>query len=453
MDSRSRIILASFVAVSATFCSFGSCATAGTYYVSPSGSDRGFGSIDSPLRTLAEAARRASPGDTIELRAGRYAGATISRPGRADAWITLRSHEGEKAIIEGTGNGPTLYFYHKTCDEDDAAPGEVCQAMYWSVENLDIRGSPNGGDDGNAVKIDTPWVRLTGNVLCCSTADVIKLVRTSDDVTILRNEIHSPRARAGANAQGIDIVGAERTLVAQNHVHDIPSIGMYAKGNAKDTIFEQNRVERTWSHGIMLGQSTDAERLIKGPYESYDGIIRDNTIIDTGWSCFATASSKNVRIYNNSCYNTGIETHGSILVSNESEIGQAGTNIEIFNNIVIGNPRHPVIKITSNAMTDPKSLHIDNNVYWTKGGTGSVRFTWRDRGLDNANIDIWRRSTRNDLHSRIGDPKFRDLKSLAPSAPDMNVAIPSQHSTSGDPSGTPPCQKRPEIGARQVCHP
>ncbi|MBI4997785.1 MAG: right-handed parallel beta-helix repeat-containing protein [Rhodocyclales bacterium] len=433
-------------------CAFWASATAATYFVSPNGSDRNLGDSDSPLRTIAEAAHRVAPGDTIELSAGRYSGATINRPGSTDMWITLRARQGEKAIVEGSGRGPTLYFYHKSCDEY-AAPGSICQALYWSVENLEIHGSPDGGGDGNAVKIDTPSVKLVGNVLCCSTADVVKVVHTADDVSILGNEIHTPRARPGANAQGVDIVGAERTLVAENFVHDIPSIGMYAKGNAKNTVFERNRVERTWSHGIMLGQSTDAHRLRKGPYESYDGIVRDNLIRDTGWSCFATASSLNVRIYNNTCYNTGTETHGSILISNESEIGQAGTNIDIFNNVVFGSARHSMVKVTSNAMTDPSSLRLDHNVYWTREGAGGVRFSWRDRGLNDATIDTWRRATRNDTSSRIADPRFRDLKSLAPALTDMSIAVPSQRSVTGVRAESPRCLNHPELGARNACRP
>ena len=365
----------------------------------------------------------------------------------------MRAYQREKAIIEGAGHGPTLYFYHKSCDEDDARPDEICQPMYWSVEGLDIRGSASGGGDGNAVKIDTPRVRLIGNTLCCSTADVVKLVHTAHDVQILRNEIHTPRARAGANAQGVDIVGADRTLVAHNFVHDIPSIGMYAKGNSHNTIFEHNRVERTWSHGIMLGQSTDAERLRNGRYESYDGTIRDNLIRDTGWSCFATASSRDVRIYNNTCYNTGTDTHGSVLVSNESEIGQAGTNIEIFNNVIHGSPRRPIIKITSNAMTDPKTLHIDHNVYWTSSGAAAVRFSWRDRGLENEPIDRWRSVTRQDANSVIADPMLHGMMLADPAGTAAKVAVSSPRSTMADNGNNPPCPRAPEIGARKACRP
>jgi predicted lipoprotein with Yx(FWY)xxD motif len=88
------------------------------YIVSPSGSDRSRGDLVHPLRTLREAVQRARPGDTIALREGTYAGSVvINNPGRADAWITLRNHAGEKATVLGDGKGPTVYFYHPSCDE------------------------------------------------------------------------------------------------------------------------------------------------------------------------------------------------------------------------------------------------------------------------------------------------------------------------------------------------
>jgi hypothetical protein len=395
----------------------GAPAHAATYYVAENGDDTSPGvSIAAPLRSLSRAVERVGPGDVIELRAGTYRGVTIRTPGTADRWITLRAHPGEKPRILASREGrPTLYFYHRSCDED--TPNNYpCQPLYWIVEGLEIVGSGLGGGDDYVVKIDTPRVRLIRNNMHGSSADVVKLVHTADDVEIVENEIHDPRARPGANAQGIDIVGADRTLVARNHVHDIPSIGMYAKGNSRGTVFEANLVENTWSHGIMLGQSTDADRLRDGKYETYDGIMRNNVVRNAGWSCFATASSFRVRIYSNSCYQSHSNLHGAILISNESEVKQAGTHIEILNNIIHGAPGLPVVKIASRALTDPATLTIDYNLYWTARGAGSVTFTWRDRGLEEVSFARWRRSTGLDSHSLVADPMFASQDTLRPAS-------------------------------------
>ena len=427
-------------------------AQAVTYYVDTQGNDAGDGrSLKTPFKTLPKAVSLVEPGDVIELRTGTYHGAIISRPGRENAWIRLKPHNNEKVLVQGSGQGPTIYFYHRSCDEDEAK--QPCQALYWTMEGLEIQGSPGGGSDGNTVKIDTPKVKIIGNDLCCSMADIVKLVHTADDVSVLRNKIHHPRARPGANAQGVDIVGADRTLVAHNHVHDIPSIGMYAKGNARNTVFENNLVERIWSHGIMLGQSTDAHRLRDGRYESYDGIIRNNVIRQTGWSCVATASSFNVHILNNSCYDTGTDTHGSVLISNESEVKQAGTNIEIRNNIFYGSARQPLIKITSNALTDTATLHIDHNLYWSTEGASAVRFTWRDRGLERVSFETWRKTTRLDAHSLVTDPRFSDNTTLTPAANSaaLNAGADTPLVTQDFAGVARLCRGKTDIGAHEHC--
>lgn len=425
-------------------------AFAAMYYVDSNGNDANDGrSLKTPFQTIQKAASTVKPGDTIEIRGGTYQGSLISNPGAENAWIVMKPHDNERVVIQGRFAGnPTIYFYHRSCDEK-TPHNYPCTPLYWELKGLEIHGYGAGGGDDNAVKIDTPRVRLTGNNLSGSSADVVKLVRTADDVEILNNEIHRPNAANGDNAQGIDIVGADRTRIAGNYVHDIPSIGMYAKGNSRDTVFENNRVENTFSHGIMLGQSTDEERLTDGRYETYDGVIRNNIIFNTGWSCLATSSSYNAKIYNNSCYNTGANTHGSILISNESEVGQAGTRIEIKNNIIYGSSNRPMIKITSRALTDDTTLDINHNLYWTRQGASTVTFIWQDRGLYNASFAKWQSVTKQDTKSRVADPRYMsatDIR-LKAGSPAIDAGINTDLVTSDYQGASRPYNHIVDIGA------
>ena len=370
-----------------------------TYYVAPNGNDDANGSLASPFQTLTKVVRIAQPGDVIEMRAGTYTGGIIiSRPGTKDAWITIRPYKKEKVVIDGESKPITVYFYH-----DKFVP------LYWVMEGLEIK----GGD--YAVKIDTPRVKLLNNNLHSARADIIKVVRPADDVVIYGNEIHHNAARNGANAQGVDIVGANNVWIAQNYVHDIPSIGMYAKGNASNAVFENNLVENIYARGIMLGQSSGREFLDPNkPYESYDGIIRNNIIKNVRGACLATASSRNAKIYQNICYNVASEFNGAIFVSNESELGQAGTNVEIKNNIIVAQGNRPMVFIAVNAMTDDTTLNIDHNIYWTTKGAGAVTFSW-DRGAGEAKpsspafwaatFGKWKLMTGKDARSIITDPE------------------------------------------------
>lgn len=66
------------------------------------GNDANTGTAQAPWKTLAHALRRLKPGDTLYLRGGTYHEKVfLSRSGTAEAPITIASHPGELAIIDG----------------------------------------------------------------------------------------------------------------------------------------------------------------------------------------------------------------------------------------------------------------------------------------------------------------------------------------------------------------
>lgn len=342
-----------------------------TYFVSNSGSNSNNGlSVTTPLQTITAAKNLVNPGDTIEIRAGTYNETlVISRPGTSTARITMRGYNGERPIVRGTGTGPTIYFYTQACEDAVTAnlSGNTdCTPMYWTVSGLEVRGSATGAEDGNVIKIDTPKVRIQGNRLCCSYADIVKLVRTANDSEVLDNEIWQDAGITAIsdNAQGVDSVGTDRIRVAGNYVHDVTSIGMYCKGNCRNAIFENNLIVNIGDHAMMMGQETDEELLLDGNFEAYDGIMRNNVVLHTDRACFAISSAQNIKALNNSCYDTGKVQHGSVLLSNESIIGQTSENIEIANNIIYGSQALPIIKITASSFLDFGTLNIHDNIYW-----------------------------------------------------------------------------------------
>ena len=393
-----------------------------TYIVSAAdGDDANDGlSVEKPFKTLERALRIVGPGDTIELRAGIYTPKTtfaagearengfyLRAAGTAGAKIKLKPYNNEKAIVDAGDRDFAFYVF--------------ARAAYWIIEGLEIRG---GGPQGYTVKIDSHHVNLVNNNIHGSMLDIIKLVQTSDDVVIFGNEIHHPDAQAGANSQGIDIVGADRVWIAHNYVHDIRSIAMYAKGNARNAIFENNRVERINSRAIMLGQSTDSWLLSDGVFESYDGIIRNNVIIDTDDACIATASSYNVKIYNNSCYNVAKLRHGAIFVSNESMLETPGENVEIKNNIVVIGSARPAVKIGPGAMADISTLRIDRNMY-SRMDSGAVTFLSEDHALFNVDIAAWTQRLHLDGTSMLASPKYASVETLLlqDDSPAINAGI------------------------------
>lgn len=401
----------------------GPCAVAAnTYFVATTGRDTNAGTESAPFRTLQKAVESVNAGDLIRVRAGTYDRVQIgSRKGTADAWIRMKAYGDGEVIVRGSTAAASVYFYTGACDENSST---ACLPVYWILEGLTVRGSASGGGDGNAVKIDTPSVKLINNKLCCSYADVVKLVRTANDVQLLGNEIYQDGSitAPGGNAQGIDIVGADNAHVAFNYVHDIftnysagsdpGGIGIYAKGNSRNAIFENNRVVNTDSHALMLGQSTDAPRLVDGNYETYDSIMRNNIVVGADWGCLATSSSQRVKIYNNSCYNVARVGSYAILVSNESTVGQAADDVDISNNIVFAssNSARSLVGVSADALQTPGDLLMRDNIYWSAAGSSGVTFKYGDSyGLS---FSAWTTASGTDASSAVANPNFANYSEL-----------------------------------------
>lgn len=417
------VTLSAARSVTAAFTGAPPAGTGTAYFVATDGSDSANGTaLNTPFRTLEKAVSVARAGDVIEVLAGTYDvtsekgfGLVIRTQGTEAAWITLRGHNGARPLLRSTGTEPTVYFYNGACDENvvgNSSGNTSCFSSFWVLQGLEIQGSAGGRSDGNAVKIDTAKVRLVGNKLCCSVVDVVKLVRTANDVELLDNEIWQDASKVtpGANAQGVDIVGADRTRVAGNHVHDVPDFGIYAKGNARNTVIENNRLVNIGrvdnGHALMLGQETDANRLADGNFETYDGIVRNNVVVNATWACLAVSSSSNARFYNNSCLNTATDRQASIFISNESEVRQVNVGLEFSNNVVHGSANRPVFKLSSGALTDASTLLLEKNLFFVPGG--NPMFMLNDNQVNFAN---WKTSYRaltghDDSSLAVADPLY-----------------------------------------------
>lgn len=149
--------------------------------------------------------------------------------------------------------------------------------------------------------------------------------------------------------------------------------------------------------------------------------MRNNVVTDTGWSCLAVSSSFNARAYHNSCYNVGKTMHGGVLLSNESEVQQASTLIDVRNNLIVSAGILPIVRITSDAMRDYGRLYIDHNLYATVDGNKDVKFRCSNclaggGAMEAADLKRWRGAMGQDMHTRIEAPRLASTESLALSA-------------------------------------
>ena len=381
--------------------------TGQTYYVATTGSDSNNGmSPQTPFLTIQHAIETVGPGGTIQIMGGTYAGGiTIDHPGTATGWIVMEPYQNQQVIIDGSNTMNNVFFYNST-----SAP------TYWEMKGLTVVNAQQ-----YTVQISVPDVKLVDNDISGSADDLVKLVQAAHNVVIWGNQVHNNNAAPGTNAQGIDMVGSQNVLVAKNNVYNIASIGMYCKGNAGNITFEDNTLNNIYSRGIMLGESTGVQYLLPGQtYESYNSIIKNNVITNVQSACLAESSSYNAEIYNNSCYNTAIDRHAAIYVSNESEVGQGGTNVYVRNNIVENFSPRPMVTIAPGAMTDNATLYIDNNMYADPAG---VTFGWDDKGIYRVSLTRWRQQVGLDMSSIEANPEFANVSTLmlATHSPALNA--------------------------------
>ncbi|MHB1951910.1 MAG: right-handed parallel beta-helix repeat-containing protein [Acidiferrobacteraceae bacterium] len=382
-----------------------------TYYVSTTGSDGNDGlSPQTAFQTIQHAVETVGPGGTIEILGGTYSGGiTIDHPGTPTGWITMEPYQNQQVIIDGTGSEEDIYFYTNGFVPD-----------YWEVKGLTFA---HAGQ--YEVKIDVPDVKVVNNDIYGSDYSLVKLVSTASNVVIWGNQIHDNNTASplASVSKGVDMVGSQNVLVAHNNVYNISFLGLYAKGNARNITFEDNTLNNIGSRGIMLGESTGIQFLQPGEtYESYDSIIKNNVITNDQSACLAESSSYNAEIYNNSCYNTAISRHGAIMISNESALGQAGTNVYVRNNIIYDLTPRPMEVIAHDAMTDYSTLHIDHNLYYNPSG---VTFEWDDNNIYGVDLSSWQQTTGMDAYSQIADPVYASLTllTLTAGSPAINAGV------------------------------
>jgi Right handed beta helix region/Protein of unknown function (DUF1565) len=197
-------------------------ATGRRYYVDPSGSDSTAGSSTAPFRSIQRAADAARPGDTVLVRPGTYTGSdrivSLTRSGGPGAWITFRSEQKGRAVLDGR-NGASLEAWY-------FGPG----VAYVRVEGFEIRGLREHAFDTYGGGVHE--ILIVGNHVH----------------HIGRNCTDTSNGRTGASLGA----GASRVTLDANVWHDIGRLAPGEKGCFPKTPYYQNH-----DHGIYIADADD----------------------------------------------------------------------------------------------------------------------------------------------------------------------------------------------------
>jgi len=333
-------------------------AAAGTYYVSPNGSDTNSGtSPTAPLRTIQKAADRTDPGDTVSIMNGTYTepgkGADvvrISRSGSAGKPITYRACPGHRPVIHPvTGwNGITIYG-----------------ADHIVVKNLEVKGNSANLNLEDAESQADPKV-ATYNTNC----------------------VYARATSAGDRPHHIDIVG--------NEVHHCPGSGVAAEDADHVTIYRNRIYSNSWctvhaTSGISVLAARDSDAGGSGAYKIR---ITNNTVHDNEtkvkWDSCDCYSDGNGIIVDTLKEKPGGEPdyQGRVLVANNVSFNNGGSGIHTFNsqnvdivhNTAYHNSRSSRMESYANIFAlKSKDVRILNNVSYARSGE---RTNTADRNVD-----------------------------------------------------------------------
>ncbi len=353
---------------------------AATFFVAPDGNDGNPGSSAAPWQTLQHAVDTAAPGDTIEVRAGTYAGARIERSGTAQAWLTLRAATGQVVIIDRPGPDNR----HGSNLELETWEGDGVVA-YWVIEGLEVTGAPSWGIDSR------------GNE-----------TQHSHHLIIRNNHVHHNGVASGRT--GIFAAFTDDIIVEYNDTHDNGEHGVYLNNSSDRFTVRYNRSHANQFAGLhfngdesMGGDGIMSNGLIEGNllYDNGNGgaainldgieetVIRNNVITNnraTGIAIFqqdgAICSRNNTVIHNT----IQMPDNGrwAILIS-----GTGCTGNQIFNNIILSD--HAFRGAISLPATSVSGIASDYNIVANRfstddGDSNQTLAAWQQRGYDTHSV-------------------------------------------------------------------
>ncbi|HEY5137952.1 MAG TPA: DUF1565 domain-containing protein [Methylococcales bacterium] len=335
-------------------------------YVETNGNDANSGrSGASALRTIQRAVDIAQPGDTILVGPGTYQNkniwtgdyvADITKAGRADAWITIRSRENHKAVLSSNGWSVVKF-----------GGG----AAYWNIEDFEVVGSAEQITLDYALSQKDIANPLTnGNGIF---ADGRKSTRKPRHITVRNNIVHD------TSGCGICTVQADYLTIEGNTVYDTSHYARYA------------------TSGIDLFQmwNTDSN-------SGYKNIIRNNFVYRNEsyvpWEATGKISDGNGIIIDDFRHtqngSTGTPYLGRTLVINNISTLNGGSGmhayfsdkVDFMNNIAYHNSRSPDLDYPEIFASEASDVRIINNIIVPRSD-GSVTSKPSSNGRTNVLFD------------------------------------------------------------------
>ena len=354
---------------------------------------------------------------------------------------------------------PTTRKYAASPQAASQVPGAIVMtgARYCAIEDCAIR---HVGFYGIELADGCLGVRIVGNDIGDMGAGGVKingsdargsLARRTGNNRITDNHIHDG-GQIYHSGIGVFAKHTFGNVVAHNHIHDFYYSGISSGWvwGYTDSVSGNNRFEKNHIHSLGKAWLSDMGGIYTLSVQP-GTVIRGNLIHDVekanygGWAIYLDEGSSHIIIEDNVSYNTSSQPHHThygrenTLRNNIWAFGREGqialsraenhVSYTFEHNIVITDRQPIFIGGYSNDFSK-RQIISDLNLFWDVSGevvlTGP-RVSGRSSPVENKNLEQWRKTTGNDVHSVVADPCFKDLArfdfTLAPDSPALALGF------------------------------
>lgn len=395
-------------AVGAVFVLAISCAVVlgAEYCVSPGGSDSNSGNADAPWATLQHAVDGVSPGETIVVADGTYAGFRIRKSGTAAAPITIRAENKGEACVDRPGS-----------ENDPKANIEVCAdnpedgVAHWVIDGFETKDAPLIG-----VRIVHSKYVTVRNCTAHHCGKVGIFSGFMWNCLWEGNTSYNNKQEGFYNSNSGDY-----NVIRNNHSHDNGSAGFHNNGDISmggDGILSHSLIENNIS---ARNGNTDL---------SFDGIehsvVRNNLCYGAakGIALFgidAAVASRHNLVYNNT-FVMPEDAWYAVVIRNHNPDQPDAVGNKLFNNIFYHRSSREDIGSICVDKSAEEGFESDYNVVMEHFGIDDnaqvLTFAqWQERGYDKHSLhasesDLFVDPAYDDYHLKAGSPAIDAGKAL-----------------------------------------
>jgi hypothetical protein len=360
----------------------------GALHVAVDGDDDNSGDIDQPLARIATAVARAEPGQTVLVRGGTYRQQVPIREtyGTPDAWITLRSFPGERAIIESGLGEAAIGFrrgnaYITVACLTLSGPALRPEAAPDSPEQMRnaVRAGRTGparlprnygvgvdiGDlaDFRAGRPANHHIRVVANEIR-HYAEAGVGVTESNHISVIGNTIHGNAKHGCHSGSGISL----SYLVDEGGPDNADGYSNYVVGN---TIYgNENQSYQCFSDDLD-GILTDGNGIIVDltSRHGYTGrtLVADNLTFDNGGRGIFVFKSSRVDVFNNVAFENARTANLMGRDGPHPEIAVAeASDVRVYNNVAVPRPDNAAF------LVDQADVDEQTNLFLGPGEGGRV---------------------------------------------------------------------------------